>query len=199
RCAGRQPSPRRLVGPCPALPPKLTGRALLGEPFAAVGYPILPAIEHVESKKARREIYHIRHSSLYAPRDFDISPYFAIIKPTIEMGFDYKKIAWAPLETASGLPGPRQPKTYARKPVSVITTLMRVNGKPYRTIWLADDGRTVRIIDQTLLPHRFEIVDLRDLADAATAIKTMQVRGAPLIGAAAAYGICLAMAADPSD
>src|SRR5215510_14657480 len=76
---------------------------------------------------------------------------------------------------------------------------MRVNGKPYRTIWLADDGRTVRIIDQTLLPHRFEIVDLRGLADAVTAIKTMQVRGAPLIGATAAYGICLAMAADPSD
>ena len=76
---------------------------------------------------------------------------------------------------------------------------MRVNGKPYRTIWLADDGRTVRIIDQALLPHRFEIVDLRDLADAVTAIKTMQVRGAPLIGATAAYGICLAMAADASD
>src|SRR5689334_21365715 len=76
---------------------------------------------------------------------------------------------------------------------------MRVNGKPYRTIWLADDGRMVRIIDQTLLPHRFEIVDLRDLAAAVTAIKTMQVRGAPLIGAAAAYGICLAMADDASD
>jgi methylthioribose-1-phosphate isomerase len=76
---------------------------------------------------------------------------------------------------------------------------MRVNGKPYRTIWLADDGRTVRIIDQTLLPHRFEIVALRDLAAAVTAIKTMQVRGAPLIGAAAAYGICLAMASDASD
>src|SRR5512145_3435110 len=76
---------------------------------------------------------------------------------------------------------------------------MRVNGKLYRTIWLAGDGRTVRIIDQTLLPHRFEIVDLRDLAAAVTAIKTMQVRGAPLIGAAAAYGICLAVRADASD
>src|SRR5690349_24787640 len=83
--------------------------------------------------------------------------------------------------------------------VDPISASMLVNGKPYRTIWLADDGRTVEIIDQTLLPHRFEIVDLRDLADAVTAIKTMQVRGAPLIGATAAYGICLAMAADPSD
>ena len=76
---------------------------------------------------------------------------------------------------------------------------MLVNGKPYRTIWLADDGRTVEIIDQTQLPHRFVTVRLRDLADAVTAIKTMQVRGAPLIGAAAAYGVCLAVAADPSD
>jgi methylthioribose-1-phosphate isomerase len=86
-----------------------------------------------------------------------------------------------------------------RRMVSGITASMRVNGKPYRTIWLADDGRTVRIIDQTLLPHRFEIVDLRDLAAAVTAIRTMQVRGAPLIGAAAAYGICLAMTDDASD
>lgn len=76
---------------------------------------------------------------------------------------------------------------------------MRVNGKSYRTIWIADDGRTVEIIDQTLLPHRFAVVKLRDLADAVAAIKTMQVRGAPLIGATAAYGICLAVAADPSD
>jgi methylthioribose-1-phosphate isomerase len=76
---------------------------------------------------------------------------------------------------------------------------MRVNGRNYRTIWLAGDGRSVEIIDQTLLPHRFEIVTLRTVEDAARAIRTMQVRGAPLIGATAAYGICLAVAADPSD
>lgn len=76
---------------------------------------------------------------------------------------------------------------------------MRVNGKSYRTIWVADDGRTVEIIDQTLLPHRFAVVRLRELRDAVTAIASMQVRGAPLIGAAAAYGICLAVASDPSD
>ena len=74
-------------------------------------YPILPAIEHVESAQARREIYHIRHSSLYAPRDFDISPYFAIIKPTIEMGFDYKKISWAPSDKAGHLPPPHRPNS----------------------------------------------------------------------------------------
>ena len=76
---------------------------------------------------------------------------------------------------------------------------MRVNGKSYRTIWVAADGKSVEIIDQTLLPHRFDIVTLRTLDDAAHAIKSMQVRGAPLIGAAAAYGICLAIATDASD
>ncbi|MGE0564874.1 MAG: S-methyl-5-thioribose-1-phosphate isomerase [Pseudolabrys sp.] len=76
---------------------------------------------------------------------------------------------------------------------------MRVNGKPYRTIWAGADGRSVEIIDQTLLPHRFAVVRLENLADAAHAIKSMQVRGAPLIGAAAAYGVCLALKDDPSD
>jgi methylthioribose-1-phosphate isomerase len=76
---------------------------------------------------------------------------------------------------------------------------MQVDGKPYRTIWLADDGRSVDIIDQTLLPHRFEVVRLETVEDAATAIATMQVRGAPLIGATAAYGVCLAVGEDASD
>jgi methylthioribose-1-phosphate isomerase len=76
---------------------------------------------------------------------------------------------------------------------------MQVNGKPHRTIWLDDDGWTVRIIDQTLLPHRFEIVSLQSLEQAAIAISDMLVRGAPLIGATAAYGVCLAMREDPSD
>jgi hypothetical protein len=49
----------------------------------------------VESKAARREILEIRHSSLYAPRDFDISPYFEVVKPTIVRGFNYKSVAWA--------------------------------------------------------------------------------------------------------
>ncbi len=76
---------------------------------------------------------------------------------------------------------------------------MRVNGKSYRTIWVADDGRCVDIIDQTRLPHRFTVITLHTLEDAAHAIRSMQVRGAPLIGAAAAYGFCLAMATDVSD
>jgi len=76
---------------------------------------------------------------------------------------------------------------------------MKVDGKPTRTIWLEADGRSVGIIDQTQLPHRFVTLRLTTLKDAAHAIATMQVRGAPLIGAAAAYGVALALNADPSD
>jgi len=76
---------------------------------------------------------------------------------------------------------------------------MKVDGKPTRTIWLEADGWSVGIIDQTVLPHRFITLRLKTLDDMARAIKTMQVRGAPLIGAAAAYGLCLALRADTSD
>jgi methylthioribose-1-phosphate isomerase len=76
---------------------------------------------------------------------------------------------------------------------------MNVDGTHYRSIWLDDDGRTVRIVDQTRLPHAFEIAAIRSLEDAAVAIEAMRVRGAPLIGAAAAYGLALALAEDPGD
>jgi methylthioribose-1-phosphate isomerase len=76
---------------------------------------------------------------------------------------------------------------------------MKVNGIATRTIWLESDGWSVGIIDQTGLPHRFATLRLTTLDDAARAIKIMQVRGAPLIGVAAAYGMCLALRADPSD
>jgi len=76
---------------------------------------------------------------------------------------------------------------------------MKVRGQPMRTIWLASDGRTAEIIDQTKLPHELVVAGLRTLEDGARAIRTMQVRGAPLIGATAAYGMALAVADDPSD
>lgn len=76
---------------------------------------------------------------------------------------------------------------------------MKIDGKSYRTIWLNEDGKSVEIIDQTKLPHKFETVTLRTLEDAARAISTMQVRGAPLIGATAAYGVALALRNDASD
>lgn len=70
---------------------------------------------------------------------------------------------------------------------------MKVDGKPYRSIWLNADGRSVDIIDQTLLPHELQTRTLTCMEDAAEAISSMRVRGAPLIGAAAAYGMALAM------
>jgi methylthioribose-1-phosphate isomerase len=82
---------------------------------------------------------------------------------------------------------------------AVESEAMKVAGKPYRSIWLNEDGWRVDIIDQTRLPHEFEIVTMETLEDAARAIEIMQVRGAPLIGATAAYGICLALRQDASD
>jgi methylthioribose-1-phosphate isomerase len=76
---------------------------------------------------------------------------------------------------------------------------MKVGGKHTRTIWVEADGATVGTIDQTLLPHRYATIRLQAVEDAARAIKTMQVRGAPLIGATAAYGIALALRQDASD
>jgi methylthioribose-1-phosphate isomerase len=75
---------------------------------------------------------------------------------------------------------------------------MRVDGKPMRTIWPAGHG-AVAIIDQTKLPHQFVIRKLHTVEDAALAISAMQVRGAPLIGATAAYGVALAMERHASD
>src|SRR5215470_8261595 len=76
---------------------------------------------------------------------------------------------------------------------------MKVDGQHTRSIWLEPDGVNVGIIDQTLLPHRYAKTVLTSVDDAARAIATMQVRGAPLIGATAAYGMCLALRADTSD
>ncbi len=76
---------------------------------------------------------------------------------------------------------------------------MFVGDKHYRTIWFNPEKDLVEIIDQTLLPHDFVIAPLTNLEDAAVAIKTMQVRGAPLIGATAAYGIFLALRENTSD
>ena len=70
---------------------------------------------------------------------------------------------------------------------------MKIEGKEYRTIWSDEQNQTVKIIDQTKLPHQFIIKDLKTVKDAINAIKTMEVRGAPLIGATAAYGLVLAI------
>ena len=70
---------------------------------------------------------------------------------------------------------------------------MKIEGKEYLTIWFDEQNQVVKIIDQTKLPHQFIITDLKTVKDSIKAIKTMEVRGAPLIGATAAYGLVLSI------
>ena len=86
-----------------------------------------------------------------------------------------------------------------RNHLSAASTTMNIDGRPWRTIWLEAGGRSVGVIDQTLLPHRFVTRSLATVDEAAEAIVTMVVRGAPLIGVTGAYGLMLALQADPSD
>lgn len=96
---------RRMIALGSGDPTKIICSALIAQAFQTVRYPILAKATRVASRAARREILEIRHYSLYAPRDFDISPYFAVVKPTIECGFDYKALHWADLPAR---PGPRE-------------------------------------------------------------------------------------------
>ena len=73
---------------------------LIAQAFQSVRYPILPIMKPLETTDVdgnggRRRIFHVRHSSLFTPRDFDVSPWFRIIKPTLEIDFDYRQLAWA--------------------------------------------------------------------------------------------------------
>jgi len=86
---------RRMIALGSGDPSRLICSALIAEAFRAVQYPILPKITLTRSRRAIEQILEIRHSSLYCPRDFDISPYFNVVKPTIARGFDYKALNWA--------------------------------------------------------------------------------------------------------
>jgi len=85
---------------------------VIAQAFQHVKYPVLPRITHAGMEGGLHyseiEILHIRHHSLFAPRDFDLSPYFRIVKPTIERGFDYRKLKWAPGEPELDEPQPDQ-------------------------------------------------------------------------------------------
>src|SRR6201997_4165001 len=108
---------RRMIAFGSGDPTKIICSALIAQAFDAVRYPILPRITRAGSRQARREILHIRDSSLYMPRDFDISPYFEIVKPTIVQGFDYTALHWAdkqkPLREVAGQFGVFPETTYS--------------------------------------------------------------------------------------
>jgi hypothetical protein len=78
-------------------PARIICSALIAQAFQAVRYPILAKAAEIDGRTARRQIPDMRDPSLYAPRDFDVSPYFTVVKPGIENGFDYKALPWADL------------------------------------------------------------------------------------------------------
>ena len=94
---------RRMLALGSGEPTKAICSTLLAQAFESIHYPILPAIESMDPatpglQQARDEILHIRHHSLYMPRDFDVSPFFRIIKPRLEAGFDFRHLTWSPAE-----------------------------------------------------------------------------------------------------
>ena len=101
---------RRMLALGSGEPTRTICSTLIAQAFHEVRYPILPRVETIGVKRkgvstySRWEIHHIRHHSLYAPRDFDLSPYFRIVKPTIEAGFDHHKLTWS---SAPPTEGPR--------------------------------------------------------------------------------------------
>lgn len=92
---------RRMIAFGSGDPTRAICSTMIAEAFGAIRYPILPEITRApgrasaQSTYSRREIMHIRHHSLYTPRDFDLSPFFEIVKPTLAFGFDYKQVRWA--------------------------------------------------------------------------------------------------------
>ena len=91
---------RRMMALGSGHPTRIICSALIAQAFETVRYPILAKVARAASEQAWQDILEIRHSSLYAPRDFDISPYFEVVKPTLLRGFDYKTMAWADLPIA---------------------------------------------------------------------------------------------------
>lgn len=99
---------RRMIALGSGEPTRAICSSLIAQAFHSVGYPILPRIERIRQRAGSqgeqmiREILHIRHHSLFTPRDFDLSPFFAVVKPTIEDGFDYKQLEWSEREPGGG-------------------------------------------------------------------------------------------------
>ncbi len=90
---------RRMIALGSGDPSRAICSTLIAQAFQSIRYPILPLVEHLPSMVAdcpgcTEEIYHIRHYSLFTPRDFDVSPYFSVVKPNVAMGFDFHKLRW---------------------------------------------------------------------------------------------------------
>jgi permuted papain-like amidase YaeF/Yiix C92 family enzyme len=119
---------RRMIALGSGHPTRIICSALIAQAFEHVCYPILPKVTRFDGESARRDILEIRHSSLYAPRDFDISPYFQLVKPTIERGFDYRRMAWAHLPHTHQ-PAPTAPDEECDKLEAEAPTLMSATAR----------------------------------------------------------------------
>lgn len=103
---------RRMLALGSGDPTRAICSSLIAQAFQSIRYPILPEVRVTESDDpycidCRTEIHHIRHHSLFAPRDFDVSPYFDVIKPRVEQGFDFRELEWAePDADGEGVPPP---------------------------------------------------------------------------------------------
>lgn len=99
---------RRMIALGSGTPTRAICSSLIAQSYQSVRYPILPSIETIQdhervaSPYSRAEIHRIRHHTLFVPRDFDLSPYFRVMKPTIDSGFDYKKLVWSDSEPGEG-------------------------------------------------------------------------------------------------
>jgi hypothetical protein len=102
---------RRMLALGSGSPTRAICSSLIAQAFQSVRYPVLPRVERIEFKRrgasefVRREIHHIRHHTLYVPRDFDVSPYFEVVKPTLRRGFDYRSVAWSSAPPGEGAIG----------------------------------------------------------------------------------------------
>ena len=102
---------RRMIAFGSGDPTRAICSTMIAEAYGLIRYPILPEVTRApgrasaQSTYSRQEILHIRHHSLYTPRDFDLSPYFEIVKPTLEYGFDYKGVTWGDQVSADRAPG----------------------------------------------------------------------------------------------
>jgi hypothetical protein len=150
---------RRMIALGSGDPTKMICSALIAQAFDAVRYPILPKITRAGSKQAKREILHIRDSSLYMPRDFDISPYFEVVKPTIVHGFDYTALHWAdkqkPLPEVAGEFGPF-PETISSPPL-VPEEIDQEAPLAVAEVTQADDPAT--LVERVTVSENFMVVE----------------------------------------
>jgi hypothetical protein len=150
---------RRMIAFGSGDPTKIICSALIAQAFDAVRYPILPKITRAGSRAARREILHIRDSSLYMPRDFDISPYFEVVKPTIELGFDYTALHWAdkqkPLREVADAFGPFQ--GFVKAPPLVPQTIDEAAPLYPEEVTLVEEE--VMLMERVTVTEHFTVID----------------------------------------